>query len=92
MIASRVTSAVVGASMKLSLAAGARLKPISATIVPVTSGGISAESHPVPSTWTITPIRNSAAPAMTTPPRAPPGPYWPMAAEIGAMNANDEPR
>ena len=87
-----VTSAVTGAAVKFSLADGARLKPISATMVPVTAGGMSFCSHPVPATCTITPIRNSAAPAMITPPSAPPGPYWFTDAVIGAMNANEDPR
>jgi hypothetical protein len=37
-IEDKVTSAVTGAFMKLSLADGARLKPIRATIEPVTRG------------------------------------------------------
>ena len=41
MMEHRVTSAVTGATMKLSLALGARLKPIGATIRPVTTGGMS---------------------------------------------------
>ena len=48
MMEHRVTSAVTGATMKLSLALFARLKPISATIEPVTTGGMSLVSQPVP--------------------------------------------
>ena len=48
MMEHRVTSAVIGATMKLSLALGARLKPISATIEPVTTGGHELGDQPVP--------------------------------------------
>ena len=92
MMEDSVTSAVTGASMKLSFADGARLNPMSATMVPVTSGGMSFWSQAVPANCTTRPMRNSAAPAMRTPPSAPPGPYWFIEAVMGAMKAKDEPR
>ena len=88
----RVTSAVMGAFMKFAFALGARLKPMSATIAPVTTGGMSFVSQPVPANCTITPTKKSDRPAMTIPPSAPAGPCWFVAAARGAINAKEEPR
>lgn len=88
----RVTVPVTGETTKLFFAAGARLSPMSATIAPVTRGGISARSQLAPSTCTTRPMRKSVTPASTTPPRAPPMPWSDFAAAIGAMNAKDDPR
>lgn len=84
-----VITAVTGCWTKLSRAAGARLKPIRATIAPATTGGIRASIHRVPATCTIAPTIINKTPIATIPPSAPPGD---AAAVTGAMNANDDPR
>ena len=85
-------SAVTGARSKLFLAAGARFKPISATIAPVTIGGISRLIHSAPNFCTTAPISASTTPASTTPPKAPATPYCCWDAMMGAMNAKLDPR
>ena len=65
-----VTSAVTGADLTLFQALGARLKPMSDTIAPVTIGGMSRSIHPAPAMWTTAPTSASAAPAAMTPPWA----------------------
>lgn len=92
MTAASVTSAVTGAFAKLSFAAGARLKPISATIAPATTGGMSASIQPVPVTTTTRPARASSTPVAAIPNSADGIPCAVEAARIGAMNAKDEPR
>ena len=52
------------------LAAAARLKPIRATMVPVTTGGITNGIQPAPATCTTAPTTASATPVITIPPRA----------------------
>ena len=92
MTAASVTSAVTGAAMKLFLAAGARLKPIRATIAPATIGGIRPSIHLVPVATTIRPTIASRIPVTTIPNSADGIPCAFVAATIGTMNANDEPR
>ncbi|MCY1251262.1 hypothetical protein D9M72_649990 [compost metagenome] len=84
--------AVTGARSKFAFAAGARFRPISATMAPVTIGGISRLIHSAPNFWTTAPISASTTPASTTPPKAPLTPYCCWDAMIGAMNAKLEPR
>ena len=71
MIVARVMRAVTGAASKLFFAAGARLRPISPTMAPVTIGGIRRLIHPAPNFCTIAPMIASPTPASTTPPSAP---------------------
>ena len=52
----RVIRAVMGAASKLFLAAGARFRPIRATMAPVTIGGISRLIQPAPNFCTTAPI------------------------------------
>ena len=92
MMVASVMTAVTGAASKFILAAGARFRPISATMAPVTIGGISRLIQPAPNFCTIAPIRASATPASTTPPSAPGTPNCCWDAMMGAMNAKLEPR
>jgi hypothetical protein len=92
MMVASVTTAVTGAASKLFFAAGARLRPISATMAPVTMGGMSRLIQPAPNFCTMAPTRAKAAPARTTPPRAPGTPNCCWDAMMGAMNAKLEPR
>ena len=65
---------------------------MSATIAPVTIGGMRARSHRSPASCTTTPTSARARPAMTTPPRAV-GMSWVFdAAASGAMKAKELPR
>ena len=73
-------------------AVGARLSPMSATMVPVTTGGMSASIQRVPATCTTAPMAASSTPTTTMPPSATDCPPLAVAALMGAMNANDEPR
>ena len=68
--ATRVMSAVIGAALKLLLAAPARLNPMIMTIEPVTSGGNNQLIHPIPTAFTIRPTTASKTPVATTPPSA----------------------
>ncbi|STQ64146.1 Uncharacterised protein [Gordonia bronchialis] len=65
---------------------------MSATMVPVTMGGISTSIQPVPARWLITPITTSATPTNTMPPSAEDCPCEAVAAPTGAMMAKLEPR
>ena len=91
-IARVVAKVVSGTSTMAWVVEPARFSPISATMVPITTGGISAWIQPVPARCTMSPTRNRATPVVSTPPRAPPMPCWFIAAEIGAMNAKELPR
>ena len=73
-------------------ATGARLRPISATIVPVTTGGITTSIQRDPARCTTRPTTASRSPVTMTPPRATDFPPVAVAARIGAMNAKLEPR
>lgn len=87
-----MTSPTTGPFSKLSLAAGARLSPISATIAPVTTGGSATSIQRVPATCTIRPMRISDKPTTNTPPSALPVPWLAIAAVTGAIIAKLEPR
>ena len=89
---SSVSVATQGAAAKLDVATPPRLKPMRATIAPVTTGGISASIQPVPVAVTTRPTAASSRPVTMIPKRAAPIPWSPIEAWIGAMNANDEPR
>ena len=65
-----VTTAVIGPSFTQSHAAGARFRPMSATIAPVTTGGIAASIQRTPAKWTIRPTSVSVAPVAMMPPSA----------------------
>ena len=92
MMTARVMKAVTGAWSKLAFAAGARFRPISATIAPVTIGGMTRLIQPAPNFCTTAPTTARVAPARTTPPSAPGTPNCCWEAMIGAMNAKLEPR
>src|SRR5665647_162959 len=81
----RVINAVTGAYWKLFFAAGARLRPISATIEPVTTGGITMSIHFEPASCTTRPTMARRMPATITPPSAPAIPWLDLAAMIGAL-------
>ena len=70
-MASTVEKVVSGNSCIGLSVAEARFRPIRATMVPMTTGGISAWIQPVPDFWTTRPTMNSAAPETTMPPSAP---------------------
>lgn len=69
-------------------AAGARFSPMSATIVPVTTGGMTTSIHRAPATCTTTPTTASSSPVTRMPPVAEPAEL----PRIGAMNAKEDPR
>lgn len=87
-----VTSEVIGATLTLFQAAGARLKPIRAMMVPVTAGGMTTSIHFAPATCTTRPTIASRTPTTTMPPRAVDMPLVPITAPMGAMNAKLDPR
>ncbi len=91
-IDSSVTTAVTGAVWTLVHATGARLRPISATIVPVTTGGIATSIQCTPILMTTRPTSASSRPVIITPPSATAIPPWALAAAIGARKAKLEPR
>ncbi|GGH95779.1 hypothetical protein GCM10007170_22100 [Arthrobacter liuii] len=92
MMVERVTTAVTGAASKFCLAAGARFKPISATMAPVTMGGMSRLIQSAPNFCTTAPTSARTVPASTTPPSAPGMPNCCWEAMMGAINAKLEPR
>ena len=69
-IAASVTIDRSGLVTKLFFAAPARLRPITITIVPVTTGGSSQLIQPMPAPRTISPTIASTTPVATTPPSA----------------------
>ena len=77
---------------KFWYAVGARLKPISATIEPITTGGISTLIQRVPTLLTSRPSSARSTPVTITPPSAAPIESDWVEAVIGAMNAKEEPR
>ena len=98
MIAASVTVAMTGCRVKLFHAAGARLRPMRATIAPATTGGMSFSIQRVPTFCTMRPTSASSTPVTATLTIAcvicavvsrvlPPLYAW-----IGAMKANDDPR
>ena len=70
MIDTMVMTAVNAPSLTQFHAAGARLNPISATIAPVTTGGMTTSIHRAPAKCTTTPTRASVAPVAMMPPCA----------------------
>jgi hypothetical protein len=91
-IAARVMNAISGCWAKLSLATGARLRPIRATIAPVTTGGISHSMTRELVRSTSSPMRKNSTPQTTIPPRAAGMPPSALAAITGAMKAKLDPR
>ena len=73
-------------------AAPARLKPISITMVPVITGGISASIHFEPARCTTAPTIASRMPVSMMPNRALPMSPSALEAITGAMKAKEEPR
>ena len=92
MTAVSVIVPVSGCCWKFDHATGARLNPMSATIVPATTGGMSLSIQPMPANCTTKPIAASRMPTAAMPASAEPIPTEAVAAVTGAMNANDEPR
>ena len=88
----RVTMATSGPFSKFDFAAGARLKPIRATIAPVTTGGNVASIQCVPTRCTTAPMTISARPTATRPPSALPVPFDATAAVTGAITEKLDPR
>ena len=88
----RVITPIIGAATKLFFAAPARLRPMTITIVPVTTGGNIQLIQPIPACLTIRPTTAKITPVTTTPPSAAPIPPFVFAAAIGAKNAKEEPR
>ena len=78
--------------MKSFLAAPARFKPITITMVPVTTGGINVSIQPVPAALAIKPTTARRTPVATIPPSAAAIPPSVFAAAIGPRNAKEEPR
>ena len=91
MIAPNVTVATMGCVAKFFVADADKLNPISATIAPVTAGGITVSMIPFPRRFTTNPTAMSARPAATTPPSCAPNPRL-FDANNGAINANDDPK
>ena len=91
-IDARVITPTSGPALKLFFAAPAKLRPITITMVPVTTGGNNQLIQPIPAWRTISPTAARSSPATTTPPRAADIPPPDFAAAIGARNAKDEPR
>jgi hypothetical protein len=87
-----VTTPTSGPFSKLFFAAGARFNPISATIAPVTAGGITTSIQRVPPRCTTTPTNTSATPTATNPPSALPLPRLAVAAITGAITEKLDPR
>ena len=90
-IETSVTVAISGCDSKEPTAVGARLRPISATTAPVTTGGMTASMTRLPIRRTATPININTMPTAMTAPSCAAGPD-PADAVSGAMNAKDEPR
>ncbi len=68
------------------------MNPIRATIAPATTGGMTLSTQPSPANCTMKPTAMRSTPTATMPARAEPVPAVVVAAVIGAMNANDDPR
>ncbi len=91
-IAAKVIIPTSGPAARLFFAAPAKLRPITITMAPVTTGGNIHSIHFIPTARTIKPINARITPAATTPPSAAAIPPSAFAAAIGAKNANEEPR
>ena len=68
------------------------MKPINATIAPVTTGGSVTSIQRVPTRCTTAPMTISATPTATRPPSALPVPFEATAAVTGAITEKLEPR
>ena len=91
--ASSVTKAVSQPFCQFDHTLGARLKPMIATMAPLTTGGMMMSIHFAPAKWTATPTRASSRPVTMMPKLAAGMPLPAEAtAAIGAMNPNDDPR
>ena len=91
-IEAKVMMPITGPAAKLFFAAPARFKPMTMTIVPVTTGGNIQLIQLMPAARTMSPTMARITPATTTPPRAALIPPFVFAAAIGAIKAKDEPR
>ena len=79
--------------MKLFHTLGAKLKPMMATMAPLTTGGMMMSIHLAPAKCTSTPIRASSKPVTRMPKDATAMPLFAVVtAVIGAMKPKDEPR
>ena len=96
MTARRVTTAVMGSDLKFFQAEGARLKPMMATMDPLTTGGMTMSIHLAPAKWTITPTRARVRPVQRMPKEAICKPAMPLLAAVtapmGAIKAKELPR
>ena len=82
-----------GAFWKLLHTLGARLKPMMATMAPLTTGGMMISIHLAPAKCTSTPTRASNRPVIMMPKDATAMPLFAVVtAVIGAMKPKDEPR
>ena len=81
-----------GPPARLPLAAPARFRPITITMVPVTTGGNIQSIQPVPTILATSPTSASNTPVATTPPNATAMLSLFTDAAIGAKNAKEEPR
>ena len=91
MMAAKVTVATSGWLEKLEAALGARFRPMSATMAPVTAGGMTASRTFLPAALTPNPMSTRTRPVTRTEPACAPIPYC-CEAVSGAMNAKEEPR
>ena len=92
-MAPKVTIASSGPLVKLPFAAPAKFKPITITIVPVTTGGNNQLIQLEPADLTSKPTSARITPVTTTPPSAAPKSLLaPIAPAIGARNANEDPK
>ena len=91
-IARRVIVPSIGPLANPPLAAPARLKPITITMVPVTTGGNIQLIQPVPTARAIKPTSANMTPVATTPPSATAMLSLFTDAAMGARKAKDDPR
>ena len=91
-IDANVITPTIGPATKLFFAAPAKFKPMTMTMVPVTTGGSNQLIQPIPAWRTIRPTAVKIRPVTTTPPRAVDIPPPALAAAMGARKAKDEPR
>ena len=88
----KVITPTSGPAEKLFFAAPAKLRPMTITIVPVTTGGNIQLIQPIPACRTMRPTAAKIKPVTTTPPSAADIPPFVFAAAIGAKNAKEDPR
>ena len=83
----------VGGDLKLFHTLGARLKPMMATMAPLTTGGMTMSIHFEPAKCTSRPIRASSRPVTHNAEARDGRPLFAVVtAVIGAMKPKDEPR